>query len=89
MEIVVILLLGLIAATVVAYPLISDRAVSGPPDAVLDAQVARYREALRAGTVCERCEQANPPGSRYCSECGRALSLAAGRQSPEPAGVEE
>lgn len=78
MEVVVILILGLLAATAVAYPLISDRAGRGPDDAVLDAHIARYREALRAGTVCENCSVANPPGSRYCSECGRQLPLAAG-----------
>ena len=34
---------------------------------------ARYREALRAGTVCEHCTFANPPGSRFCADCGRRL----------------
>ncbi len=35
--------------------------------------VLRYREALRAGTVCPACMQANPPGSAYCMECGERL----------------
>jgi hypothetical protein len=36
----------------------------------------RYREALRANTVCRRCGQANPAGSRYCFECGSTLAAA-------------
>jgi len=40
----------------------------------LRAEVDRYREALRAGTLCDRCGQANAPGSRFCGECGRPLS---------------
>ena len=40
----------------------------------LRPEVDRYREALRAGTVCERCGQANAPGSRFCGECGRPLT---------------
>jgi hypothetical protein len=39
----------------------------------LEREVARYREAVRAGTVCGRCGEANPPGSRFCGECGNAL----------------
>ncbi|MGQ0561337.1 MAG: hypothetical protein ACT443_05630 [Gemmatimonadota bacterium] len=39
----------------------------------LDAEVARYREAIKRGTLCERCLTANPPGSRYCADCGRPL----------------
>ncbi|MFP4624898.1 MAG: zinc-ribbon domain-containing protein [Gemmatimonadota bacterium] len=33
----------------------------------------RYRDALRAGTVCESCRAANPPGSRFCGQCGLEL----------------
>ncbi len=39
----------------------------------LDGLIARYRAAVRADTVCPRCRQANPPGSRYCFECGQGL----------------
>jgi len=41
--------------------------------AEIEREVLRFREALRAGTVCARCSQANPPGSRYCGDCGRPL----------------
>jgi hypothetical protein len=43
------------------------------PKDPLEREVARYREALRAGTICGRCGEANPPGSRFCGECGGGL----------------
>lgn len=48
-------------------------------DDELEAEVLRYRDALRAGTVCEYCRQANPPGSRFCFECGQRLETPAPR----------
>jgi hypothetical protein len=53
-------------------------APAGDGEPGLRAEVDRYREALRAGTLCDRCGQANAPGSRFCAECGRPLS--GGRQ---------
>ncbi|HEX2166236.1 MAG TPA: zinc ribbon domain-containing protein [Longimicrobiales bacterium] len=58
-----------------------DSAQSGPrqdppTDDAIEAEVMRYREAVRSGTVCRRCGQANPPGSAYCYECGARLPLA-------------
>lgn len=41
----------------------------------LERDVARYREALRAGTICRKCGEANPPESRFCGDCGAALPL--------------
>src|SRR5688572_20604408 len=38
-------------------------------DDMIEREVLRYREALRAGTLCARCGQANPPGSAYCADC--------------------
>ena len=40
----------------------------------LDQKVARYREAIQRGTLCERCLNANPGGSRYCADCGKVLA---------------
>lgn len=39
----------------------------------LDEEVQRYRDAVKADTLCDRCLYANPPKSRYCADCGRAL----------------
>jgi hypothetical protein len=44
-----------------------------PEDAVA-REVSRYRAALRAGTICPRCAQANPAGSHFCFECGSVLA---------------
>jgi len=43
-------------------------------DGGLRAEVDRYREALRAGTLCDRCGHANASGSHFCAECGRPLA---------------
>jgi hypothetical protein len=47
----------------------------------IEGEVTRYRQALRAGTVCGACHQANPPGSRFCSECGKLLARGGGRKA--------
>jgi hypothetical protein len=55
----------------------SDAAAAAPggnAEPGLRAEVDRYREAIRAGTLCDRCGHANAPGSRFCAECGRPLS---------------
>jgi hypothetical protein len=91
------LVLALIAAAIgaVMWPLLRrDAGAPDPADAAgataadgltfadIDREVGRYRDALRAGTVCSRCAQANPPGSRFCSDCGRPLRASAPSPSP-------
>lgn len=46
----------------------------GPPE--LEQEILRYREALRAGTLCPKCNAANAAGSRFCATCGTALAPA-------------
>jgi hypothetical protein len=41
----------------------------------IELEIQRYRTALRAGTLCSKCGQANPSDSRFCFECGAALPL--------------
>jgi ribosomal protein L40E len=55
-----------------AEPASGDASVS----AALEAEILRYRAAVRAGSVCRKCGQANPAGSAYCYECGSRLPLA-------------
>jgi ribosomal protein L40E len=50
-----------------------DVALEG--DDALERDVARYRAALRAGTICRKCGEANPPGSRFCADCGSDLPV--------------
>ena len=42
----------------------------------LESEVQRYRAAMRAGTLCRKCGQANPADGIYCYECGERLPLA-------------
>ncbi len=72
---VIIGALALIALAAVAFPVLAGR--GRYPDApTLDQDLARYRAAVAAGTVCPRCRAANPPSSRFCAECGRELEEA-------------
>lgn len=71
-EYVVVIVLGLIAVGAVLFPLLVGRERYGTHED-LEADVERYREALREDTVCPSCRAANPSGSRFCGECGRPL----------------
>ncbi len=51
-------------------------------DAATEEEILRYREALRARTICGYCSTANPPGSKYCKECGELLAT----DGPPPGG---
>jgi hypothetical protein len=75
MEYLIPVLLAAAAIAAVAYPLLarSRAATSAATVGDLEAEVVRFRAALRAGTVCARCTTANPAGSRFCSECGEEL----------------
>lgn len=74
-EWLVVVALGIIVVTAVAFPLVAGRARYRDA-AALEADVERYRQALAGGTVCPRCRFANPPGSRYCAECGSPVAPA-------------
>jgi hypothetical protein len=39
----------------------------------VELEVQRYRAAVRAGTVCRKCGQANPAESMFCFDCGERL----------------
>lgn len=99
MELIVVLLIAGAAVAAVLIPLVRrgpahDPSLDDGParprrqrdPAETEALIARYRQALRDGTVCRRCGRANPAGSRYCAECGRRLRGArrsgADRQAP-------
>lgn len=73
MDLLIPALLAAIALTVVLLPVLRGRRVPPLDGAAVDAEIGRYRESLRSGTVCEHCAEANPPGSRFCARCGRAL----------------
>ena len=67
---IALLVLGAVAA--VAMPFFRKPATDAVvrDDGALEAMVAKYRSALKAGTVCDRCLRDNPEGSKYCADCG-------------------
>ncbi|CAN5744656.1 hypothetical protein BH23GEM9_BH23GEM9_11140 [soil metagenome] len=46
----------------------------------VELEVQRYRAALRAGTICSKCGQANPADSSFCFDCGAQLPLTEARE---------
>jgi hypothetical protein len=93
MEIAIAIVIVVIAVGAVLLPLLRrDRSTPDAPaiepdvldEASLDAEIDRYRAAVRAGAVCDRCGQANPGGSAFCYECGRALGSRRSKRRPRP-----
>ena len=39
----------------------------------LEAEIAKVRGGLKAGTTCAECGYSNDEGSRFCSSCGSPL----------------
>ena len=64
--------------TSAAAPLPADAGVFPPPTPRddIEAEVARYRAAVAAGTVCRRCGEANAADAKYCADCGKRLPAA-------------
>jgi uncharacterized OB-fold protein len=71
-EYIVVFIIGLIALGAIAFPFLTGIARYTDPEE-LEADIRGYREALAAGTVCDDCRAANPPGANFCTECGREL----------------
>jgi len=68
------LVIALGAVAVVLLPSMRRERAGAPADRdALEQRIGRYRTALDAGTVCERCLFPNPPGSAYCAGCGRKV----------------
>ena len=47
----------------------------------LEREIAAYRAALRAGTVCDRCGSANLEVALFCAACGGRLESARGKEA--------
>lgn len=89
MELLIAALLTIAAVAAVVYPLIRGDGAGVPLESEetgevvatdVEREVADYRAALRAGTLCRRCGRANADGSRFCAECGRPLGPARARR---------
>ena len=82
----IVFVLTAVALGAIAFPiLVGRRRYLDPAD--LDADVERYRRALRHGSVCARCRQANAPESEFCGECGHALRPSETRASDGERGL--
>jgi hypothetical protein len=75
MEIVLGAVVAIVAIALIGYPLFYNRPAARTfvSDGEIRQEVDRYRASIKSGTLCEGCLTANPSGSNYCSECGRAL----------------
>jgi hypothetical protein len=75
MEVAIIVAIAAVAIGVVVFPLVTRGTEDIVPlsEEALNEQVARYRDAIRRSTLCDRCLTANPVDSKFCAECGRAL----------------
>ena len=67
-----------------------ERAGGSPPeqDAVtddLEREIAAYRAALKAGTLCERCGSANVEEALFCAACGGRLESEPDEEVPAAA----
>ena len=74
-ELLVGVLVAIAAIALIAYPMFYDRPVSRTyaSDGEIRQEIDRYRSAIKGRTLCERCLNANPAKSNYCSDCGSAL----------------
>lgn len=63
-----------------------ERAKGPPPeqDALaddLEREIAAYRTALRAGTLCDRCGSPNVGAALFCGSCGMRLEKERGEEA--------
>jgi hypothetical protein len=91
MEIAAVIAIVIAAFGIVMIPVFRGRAADAHASAGaadLETEILRYRASLRADSICARCGQANPQGSRFCYECGRSLP-ARDREEFEGTGASE
>lgn len=59
----------------------------GKGAAAVEAEIAALRASIRQGVICTQCGHPNPRGSRFCAECGAAVT-AVGSTGSGPAASE-
>lgn len=47
----------------------------------VEDEIEALRRSLREGAICHQCGEPNPPGSRFCGECGTRLHV--GRETSD------
>lgn len=93
MDVVQVLLVTAVALAVVAFVVWPMLERTRTPGAAVDIdrierRILEYREALRRGTVCERCLYANPNASRFCAQCGARLAVVDTRAPTRASGTD-
>jgi hypothetical protein len=78
MSIAVFVILFLVSAGIVVYPLLSPQKPSRLSPAVSEADIDRALRKMRsnrpkAGLTCPQCGQAYQAGDQFCVQCGQAL----------------
>lgn len=79
MSVAVFLVLALIAAGIIAYPMLPSRQSPQPAPVVSDREIERAvrdlrRSRSRGELACPACGQAYQAGDLFCVRCGGALS---------------
>ena len=52
----------------------SDQAETYDAGEDLEAEIAKVRAGLQAGTTCPECGYSNDEGSKFCSSCGASVA---------------
>jgi predicted amidophosphoribosyltransferase len=78
MSIAVFLIMLLVSAGIVVYPLLSKGQRAGLPNAVGDADIDRALRKMRpvrpqAGLACPYCGRSYQAGDQFCVQCGEPL----------------
>ena len=88
MGVALFILLALIVAGAIAYPLLPGR--TSPPlapavtDDSIDSAVRKLRRARASGTrACPACDAAYQSGDRFCIRCGGSLPVGNPTGSPQ------
>jgi len=48
----------------------------------VEAEIAALRASIRHGAICTQCGHPNPRASRFCGECGAAVTVASAAGGP-------
>lgn len=70
----------LTAPAVPAEAMVPGAAPAAEVGSALEAEIAQYREAIVAGTLCRKCGAPNGSDARFCLECGAKLPVEDARE---------
>lgn len=88
MSIFVFFVLAVIAAGIIAYPMMPGRAPAQPATVLTDGEIEQAMRALRrsrsgGGLVCPSCGRAAQAGDLFCVGCGTGLPQSGAQPEPD------